>query len=137
MKQCGDCSECCNGTFRMRTSDQNGNRIITRAGLRCNKYNGITCTIYESRPDICRNFYCMYMREEDFPEWTKPNICGFIAAYQKYEDGTKYIDICDNRDGPEIDDVSLLWVINYYINNTNYNVHLNTKKHGHMCFENQ
>ena len=53
---------------------------------KCDQKRG--CTIYETRPDPCRGFYCGYLRLPDLDERWKPAKAKFLI---NYEDGANRV----------------------------------------------
>jgi len=41
------------------------------------------CTIYESRPELCRKFLCGYLVDASIDETWKPNRCHFIMVQRR------------------------------------------------------
>ena len=48
----------------------------------CDQKRG--CTIYESRPDACRGFYCGYLRLPQLDERWKPSKAKFLINYEDH-----------------------------------------------------
>ncbi|MGA7713884.1 MAG: hypothetical protein WCA81_18470 [Rhizomicrobium sp.] len=75
-RQCGGCSVCCK-VLPIDTAE-----IQKQAGvscLHCAREGG--CTIYETRPQICRAYYCGWMTMHDLGEDWRPDKSGvFISA---------------------------------------------------------
>jgi hypothetical protein len=72
-KECATCAMCC--------------KVYEFADLKkkkgwCENFKlGVGCTIYATRPEPCRAFYCNWMLIEALgPEW-KPNVCKFVMTY--------------------------------------------------------
>jgi uncharacterized cysteine cluster protein YcgN (CxxCxxCC family) len=53
-------------------------------GVACDKLcgdAGRSCSIYASRPPVCRDFYCLWrITETILPDWMRPAECGFMLA---------------------------------------------------------
>ena len=60
-RQCGACTLCCK-LLRIGPLEK-------PAGTWCRHCTqGVGCTIYATRPDVCRQFYCAYRLTDDIPE---------------------------------------------------------------------
>ena len=85
MKSCEGCTACCNGTLSAMIGDHpmhRGNPCIHM----CSESNN--CKIYEDRPDLCKNFHCLWLLDETMPDWLKPSQSGVILIYRPTEDET-------------------------------------------------
>tara|TARA_R100000664_G_scaffold21340_1_gene30668 strand:+ start:295 stop:663 length:369 start_codon:yes stop_codon:yes gene_type:complete len=67
--QCGKCTECCT-PFSIP-------ELRKPAGLRCMYLTDQGCSIYETRPQTCRDFQCAYLIL-NFPRKLRPDRAGFI-----------------------------------------------------------
>ena len=76
---CNNCGECCQYVMiRIDTEKTNiewlklhGIEVdvdMAKINLPCSALKNNKCTIYESRPDICRNFNCIKSVLDDFPD---------------------------------------------------------------------
>jgi hypothetical protein len=72
-RQCGDCSLCCKV---MAVPELNKPKDTWCE--KCTKTKG--CSTYETRPQICRDFACMWLQEEWIPEALKPNRCHVVFS---------------------------------------------------------
>jgi hypothetical protein len=70
----------------------------------CDQKRG--CTIYETRPDSCRGFYCGYLRLPQLDERWKPAKAKFLV---NYEDGARRIVIHADPSRPDA------WRVDPYI----------------------
>ena len=68
MKDCGECTWCCFHTEATSFEKKNGWCIYCKNG----------CFIYNQRPDVCRNFDCIWRMEDDVPESYRPDRCGVM-----------------------------------------------------------
>ena len=132
MNKCGDCSECCQGVLSFVDHSKDGDVIECGIGVlegqRCVKYNG-ACTIYENRPDTCRNFNCLYIHD-DLAEWLKPNKSGFIMYYSKELSNT--INMVQTKEVP-IDDRAFVAAIAWLIRRKpEYNINVHTHRYGNI-----
>jgi len=69
INKCGECSHCCDIPIIKE--------LKKKAFNLCNHYcNG--CTIYEKRPDECRNFECAFLQMEKVNIALRPDKCGVM-----------------------------------------------------------
>jgi hypothetical protein len=78
-RECGTCAVCC----IMPTIDRKD--IQKLPGMRCRHSLQGGCNIYETRPDVCRTFYCGWRRSREFPEDWRPDTSGVFAALEVNE----------------------------------------------------
>lgn len=75
-KECGECSACCSGAL---SGTAHGHHFFK--GRPCFFLKQTGCSIYENRPENpCVNYKCSYLAEAFFPEWMRPDKCGYIAT---------------------------------------------------------
>jgi len=67
--ECGSCNLCC---ILPKLPELN-----KEAGITC-KYLCNTCTIYDNRPDACKEFSCAYHQMDKVSEKLRPDNCGII-----------------------------------------------------------
>lgn len=84
MRQCGECSLCCKLIE------------ITEIGKPARQWcpdwdKGKGCTIYENRPDVCRNFSCLWLTGE-LPEKLSPRRTRVVAMWNKEGGATLFPD---------------------------------------------
>ena len=81
MRECGDCSACCEGWIANRIEVAGGVTEIF-PGQGCRYCVGHGCSVYETRPQSpCRSFSCMWLtRESEFPEEMRPDISRAIVV---------------------------------------------------------
>ena len=92
---CDGCTSCCTLFYVEHFNKQ--------AGTACeNCREGSGCQIYNSRPDVCRNFLCAYAQNENLPEDLRPDKCGII--FEKLSD-TLFLGTVDHR--MKVSDVGL------------------------------
>jgi hypothetical protein len=47
---------------------------------------GRSCSIYEKRPQVCRQFQCLWrMTDRWLPEWAKPSEIGFLLSFNRLD----------------------------------------------------
>lgn len=65
-RDCSDCGICCR-VFNVPELNKPG-------GTWCKHCVGhVSCGIHPTRPQVCRDFYCFYLREPVIPDYWKPN----------------------------------------------------------------
>lgn len=77
MNSCGNCTACCE-VFHIPVLNKPQNTL-------CKDCTGFGCGIYDSRPQTCKDYQCIYIRS-DMPEELRPDKCGVILEFLK--DGT-------------------------------------------------
>lgn len=85
MNTCDGCYECCE-LFEVKSSKTKTIEIINidkPAGILCEHCNS-GCTVYETRPKICRDFVCAYIQQEGISIELRPDKCGII--FEKLND---------------------------------------------------
>lgn len=61
---CGSCTLCCT---LMAVQMEPVSTIAKPAGVRCSKLCGKGCSIYEARPDACREWSCLWLHTQTGP----------------------------------------------------------------------
>jgi hypothetical protein len=75
IRGCDGCTMCCKV---MRVPE-----LPKEAGVWCaHCARGTGCGIYETRPDSCRGFQCMYTTNATLSEAWKPSECKFVIAFE-------------------------------------------------------
>jgi len=74
-RQCGECTVCCSGAL---IGEAYGNRFGPKP---CIFLVENKCTIYETRPQTCRNYQCAWLQGL-LPEWMKPSECGVLISVE-------------------------------------------------------
>lgn len=80
-RQCGDCTVCC--TVLAIDTPQ----MQKAAGLRCRHCLG-GCTIYESRPALCRDYHCGWRQLPILDTKWRPDISGVFVEFEPVGDTT-------------------------------------------------
>jgi hypothetical protein len=75
-RACGDCKVCCVVT----TIDDPA--IQKASGAACRHSLGGGCDIYETRPDVCRTFYCGWRQSKNIPEDWRPDRSGIFTMLE-------------------------------------------------------
>jgi len=86
LRPCGDCTVCCSGAL---IGDAYGNKF--GHGNPCIFLVENKCTIYQTRPDVCRNYQCAWSQGL-LPEWMKPSQCGVLISVET-EGGNQYLKV--------------------------------------------
>lgn len=74
MRDCGECTACCEA-FKIVELDK-------PSGQMCSHCTGSGCGIYDQRPDACKSYQCLYT-VEDLNEEVRPDRCGAIFDINK------------------------------------------------------
>ena len=84
IRQCGTCTKCCDGWL---TADIYGNSL-SKGNPCLFKKEGCGCSIYASRPHVCQEFLCGWIRDDGtlFEDWMKPDITNFILVYSRIDE---------------------------------------------------
>src|SRR5215831_5876594 len=92
-RSCGDCALCC------RLLD------VPEAGKPRNDWcphcNHHGCKIYESRPQICRDYTCAWLVNKSYPDYWKPSECGMIVDFGEAEGALPALLIHVDPDTPD------------------------------------
>ena len=75
-RECGDCQMCC----VVLTIDKPD--IQKTSNSACRHSIGGGCGIYETRPDVCRTYFCGWRRINLFPEDWRPDVSGIFAELE-------------------------------------------------------
>ena len=68
MRECGECTRCC---YTMSVPEYN-----SPANSYCTNCNvGVGCSIHEEREQVCKNFSCLWLTQEQIPESLRPDKC--------------------------------------------------------------
>ena len=113
MRECGECTKCCEGSLLLTVKGRKVSKSTPCHFLSSlNKCGG--CTIYEERPEVCRDFRCEWLENPEIPEWMKPSLVNTIIIDQDQAD-VRYFEVVET-DG-KIDSVVLNWIILFAIRN--------------------
>jgi hypothetical protein len=72
-RDCGECTVCC------VAPSINKPEIQKLSGARCRHCIGGGCSIYETRPPVCRSFYCAWRTVDIFGDDWRPDKSGVLA----------------------------------------------------------
>ena len=78
-RECAECIVCC----IMPTIDRKD--IQKLPGMQCRHSLQGGCGIYETRPEVCRIFFCGWRRSREFPEDWRPDKSGIFAVLEVNE----------------------------------------------------
>jgi hypothetical protein len=82
-RSCGECTVCCEGWL---SADIRGHKM--GGGQPCHFLEAGGCSIYGSRPDLCRSFECGWlMAGSRFPEEWRPDKVGFFIQAGEWDGG--------------------------------------------------
>jgi hypothetical protein len=73
-RECGDCVACC---VTLEIQDP---QIAKPADVFCKHCTGHGCAIYDTRPPVCRDWYCLWRRDKNLPDNLRPDQCGVIFS---------------------------------------------------------
>lgn len=79
-RECGECKVCC-VTLSIDTPE-----IQKLAASPCRHSLGGGCDIYDSRPPVCRAFFCGWRRSAAFPQNWRPDTSGVFAVLEANAD---------------------------------------------------
>ncbi len=79
-RQCGECSACC---VRLPIPAGQVSVIEKPAGTPCPSLADCGCAIYPSRPTICRNFACTWLKLEGWPPEWRPDRIGLLCISER------------------------------------------------------
>jgi hypothetical protein len=75
-RDCGDCTVCC------VLPNIDTPEIQKKSGARCEHCTGTGCAIYQTRPPICRAWYCAWRTVNIFGEAWRPDKSGVLALVE-------------------------------------------------------
>lgn len=78
---CGDCAVCCSAMAIDKPD------IQKEAGVTCRHCSG-GCTIYETRPPLCRAFHCGWRQLSMLDETWRPDRSGVLVEIEEFEGET-------------------------------------------------
>lgn len=108
MRACDSCTKCCEGYVTGEAKN-----IPFYPGNPCHFQSCKGCSIYNDRPNLCREFNCVWVEENSpLPEWMYPKICNIIVSRKEYAPGKDYLEIVEA--GETLKSKVLSWFIFYY-----------------------
>jgi uncharacterized protein len=88
-RSCGECSSCCR---LLEITVERAPGFEKPAGEWCKHCVKPGCGIYASRPQLCKDFRCLWLDDERLgPEW-RPDVSGLILVWQP--PGSLFV-VCD------------------------------------------
>lgn len=81
MRTCGDCTLCCRGPLTVKINEHE-----VYPNHPCPHVDCSGCSIFDdpSRPKVCHQYKCEWLRDSAIPEWMKPNKSNCILT--RHED---------------------------------------------------
>ena len=86
-RACGKCTACCDGHL---LGEAYGHKF--GPGLPCHFLTESKCTIYETRPKACRDYYCAWAQGL-FAEWMNPDNTGALISVEANNQGQQYLKV--------------------------------------------
>ncbi len=77
-RPCGDCVACC----QVLNIDQAD--LVKPEGQLCPHCTGAGCSIYETRPQVCRSWNCAWKRIATMPPETRPDAMGVLFTVDRH-----------------------------------------------------
>lgn len=90
-RDCGSCHECCNGKVSGSAYGNVFNKDRQCVFMVCEK-----CTIYKTRPEVCRNYQCAWSQHL-LPEWMRPDKTGTLVSIEIDKDDKQFLKVVSNR----------------------------------------
>lgn len=110
-RQCDGCTKCCDGWL---VGVAHGKGFWP--GRPCHFVGKTGCTIYENRPEApCKTFQCEWLKNEDVPEWMKPDRENIIIV-ERQKDDIKFWKV--EEAGSKISVEALSWLVSHCIVNS-------------------
>ena len=81
-RSCGGCVECC---IAMNVDTP---ELRKEQGVPCRHLASGGCGIYQTRPTICREWFCVWRFLPELPEAARPDRCGVMFTYEFAPDAT-------------------------------------------------
>ena len=72
-RTCGTCTMCCK-VYQIAELNKQEGRWCTHCAI------GRGCTIYDDRPQRCRDFFCVWVQDESLPQEWKPETCKMVLS---------------------------------------------------------
>lgn len=80
-RTCGSCTKCCEGWL---AADVHGH--FMEPGTHCHFLKESKCSIYPSRPNVCKDFFCAWLMDERIDDDLKPDNIHQIITYNYVDD---------------------------------------------------
>jgi len=104
-RQCNECHHCCKWLFYV-INDQ-----VKHPGKPC-FYLGDGCTVYNKRPQSCRDYHCAYI-QGILPEWMKPSLSNLLVNVERWGPNNEYKMLRAIECGQKINVECLSWLIQF------------------------
>lgn len=75
-RECGSCTACC------KISSIDVPALRKPAGVMCPNCTGTACAIYDTRPEPCRTFFCLWRRVGSMPDELRPDRIGVMFTIE-------------------------------------------------------
>jgi len=114
LRECKECSMCCAGWLPATIHNHE-----MFPGKPCHFISiHDKCTIYENRPDLCKEFRCVWLDNTNLPEWLKPSISNVIIHTRKTKSNIDFWEIveCGKKIDSQVLNTILLYITNNGIN---------------------
>lgn len=113
MRECNECTACCEGWLSGEVKE-----IKFYSGKPCHFLKGKQqlngCSIYDERPQSCKDYKCEWLSNPDIPEWMFPAISKTILT-KKIAHGFEFYELIEA--GQRMDPAVLSWVVMHCVNN--------------------
>lgn len=73
-RECGACTACC------QYLTINAPELKKLPGILCSNYKDCGCSIYATRPSICRSWHCAWRMFDHLGDEWRPDKCGFLVV---------------------------------------------------------
>jgi hypothetical protein len=77
-RPCGDCIACC------QALNIDEPELVKPQGALCPNCTGSGCSIYETRPQVCRSWNCAWKRIVSMPDDTRPDAMGVLFTVDRH-----------------------------------------------------
>jgi hypothetical protein len=104
-RTCGECNLCCKSLLHTV------NGQVHHHGKPC-FYLGTGCTVYEKRPQSCRDYYCAYIQGL-LPEWLKPNLSNLVVSVERWGPNKEFNMLRAVEVGGTLSVEALSWLIQF------------------------
>lgn len=81
-RNCGECTACCSDLLIDTPELQKQNAVLC---THCTKSGG--CSIYDDRPEVCRNWYCLWRQLPNLDDAWRPDRIGLMGHTYGASDG--------------------------------------------------
>jgi hypothetical protein len=75
-RACGSCTACC------KISSIDVPSLRKPAGIMCPNCTGTNCSIYDTRPEPCRTFFCLWRKVATMPDALRPDRIGVMFTIE-------------------------------------------------------